>query len=189
MEKIWKPIKNYENNYIISNYGEIKNIQTGKILKGDRNSLGYRRVVLYSPIRKRFFIHRLVAYHFCDGYNPELVVNHKDGNKQNNRADNLEWVTRSQNDLHAYENNLRGVHIAGIKGNIYYRVFDLETNKDIKIYNSGKAFREDYPMGQDCFQRSCKRQWFFKNWHNKKLGKLGLQRINYKSSTTTENIV
>ena len=68
-------------------------------------------MTLYSPVKKRFFIHRLVAQHFCEGYQKDLVVNHKDGNKLNNCANNLEWVTRSENDLHAFKNNLRQKHI------------------------------------------------------------------------------
>ena len=99
---MWKPIKNYEGYYEVSDEGEIRNVKTNKILTGDYNTAGYRRVVLYTPIKQRFFIHRLVAEHFCEGYNKNLVVNHRDGNKTNNRADNLEWVTRSQNDLHAF---------------------------------------------------------------------------------------
>ena len=84
MIEIWKPIKNYENYYSISNLGNVKNNKTGKILCGDINNAGYRRITLYNPVRKRYFIHRLVAYHFCDGYSSELVVNHVDGNKLNN---------------------------------------------------------------------------------------------------------
>ena len=106
MEK-WKDIEGYEGYYQISSYGQVKNLLTNKILIGDTNNLGYKRVTLYSPIKKRFFIHRLVALHFCDGYQKDLVVNHKDGNKMNNKAENLEWVSRSENDLHAFKNNLR----------------------------------------------------------------------------------
>lgn len=107
MKEIWKKIIGYENNYEISSYGNVRNIKTNKILIGDKNSAGYKRVTLYSPIKKRFFIHRLVALHFCEGYKENLVVNHKDGNKLNNHSDNLEWVTRSENDLHAFKNKLR----------------------------------------------------------------------------------
>jgi len=103
----WKDIENYEGYYEISSYGNVRNCKTGKILIGDQNNAGYRRVTLYSPIKKRFFVHRLVAQHFCENYQEDLVVNHKDGNKLNNHYDNLEWVTRSENDLHAFNNNLR----------------------------------------------------------------------------------
>ncbi len=108
--EIWKDIENYEDYYQVSNLGNVRNKITNKILVGDTNNVGYRRVSLYQPLCKRFFIHRLVAYHFCDNYSSDKVVNHKDGNKQNNCADNLEWVTRSENDLHAFKNNLRKAH-------------------------------------------------------------------------------
>lgn len=42
-------------------------------------------------------VHRLVARHFCDGYFPDAVVNHKDGNNRNNMSENLEWVTQKEN--------------------------------------------------------------------------------------------
>ena len=107
--EIWKDVKNHEEFYEINNYGIIRNKITNKVLIGDINSAGYRRVILYNPIKTRYFIHRLVAMHFCDNYHDGYVVNHKDGNKLNNRADNLEWVTRSENDIHAFKNNLRKV--------------------------------------------------------------------------------
>lgn len=174
MKEIWKPIKNYENYYEISNLGNVKNIKTQKILIGDKNNMGYRRVILYNPIKKRFFIHRLVAYHFCNGYKPNLIVNHKDGNKLNNRANNLEWVTRSENDLHAYKNHLRHGHVPFHKGDVYYQVWDNEVF--IKQYDNRSDFYKDYPMSERTFQISVNRGWFFKNWRNKKLGKLQLIR-------------
>lgn len=105
--EIWKDIKDYEGYYQVSSEGNIRNTKTKQILIGDTNNIGYRRVTLYTPIRKRFFVHRLVALHFCEGYSEGMVVNHKDGNKQNNNYTNLEWVTHSENDLHAYKMNLR----------------------------------------------------------------------------------
>ncbi len=90
MKENWKPIKGYESNYEISDMGNVRNKKTKKIIIGDKNNMGYRRVILYTPVKKRFFVHRLVAYHFCRGYREDLVVNHKDGNKLNNKASNLE---------------------------------------------------------------------------------------------------
>ena len=139
--EIWKDIIGYEGYYQISSEGNVRNIKTRQILIGDTNNLGYRRVTLYSPIKKRFFVHRLVALHFCEGYSEELVVNHKDGNKQNNNYTNLEWVTRSENDLHAYEMNLRQPHPCTFKHRIIS--YDLKTGETIKIYENTQACCDD----------------------------------------------
>lgn len=123
----WKDIVGYEEYYQISSYGNVRNKESGRTLVGDTNTLGYRRVWLYKPIKKRFFIHRLVALHFCDGYSDELVVNHKDGIKTNNSADNLEWVTRSENDKHAFRMNLRKKYPCQFK----HKVLAYDKNGDL----------------------------------------------------------
>lgn len=58
--------------------------------------------------RKNRLLHRIIAMTHCPGFAEDLEVNHKDGNKQNNCADNLEWVTPSQNAKHAYATGLHG---------------------------------------------------------------------------------
>lgn len=151
--ELWKDIEGYEGYYQISSYGNVKSLLTNKILTGDTNSLGYRRVWLYQPIKKRMFIHRLVALHFCEGYKKELVVNHKDGNKQNNKAENLEWITRSENDLHAYKNNLRQPHPCQFKKKIIS--YDLTTNAVIKIYNNSKECSEDLKVARSNVYNCC----------------------------------
>lgn len=114
MEKdveIYVPIHDFEDLYAISNYGNVKNIKTNKVLKGRDNGHGYLSVTLGSETRKkRCYIHRLVAEHFLDI--PEclkkykkLDVNHIDSNKSNNFYKNLEWCTRSQNQNHAFQTN------------------------------------------------------------------------------------
>ena len=127
--ELWKNIEEHDN-YQVSSHGNIKNVKTGKILKGDINNIGYRRVIINN---KKYFIHRLVAKYFCDGYQENLVVNHKDGNKLNNHKDNLEWVTRSQNDLHAYKLNLRKPSPCTFKHRVIQ--YDLTTQTIIIIYN------------------------------------------------------
>lgn len=175
-KEIWKPIIGYESNYIISNFGQVKNIKTGKILKGDINNAGYKRITLFTPIKKRFFVHRLVAMHFVKGFDVELVVNHIDGNKLNNNADNLEWVTRSENDLHAYQNNLRHIHCPYINGGMYYQVFDLTNGALIKEYSNQKEICTDYNIDKQTIRAGCVRGWLYKDWHCKKLGKIGIKR-------------
>lgn len=76
----------------------------GKILKPSKNTKGYY-IVNFIINNKRIgvSVHTLIARAFCDGYRFGLVVNHKDGNKSNNHADNLEWVTPSQNMRHSVD--------------------------------------------------------------------------------------
>ena len=125
----WKDINGYEGYYKISNNGQIKNTKTNKNLTGDINSAGYKRITLYSPVKKRFFIHRLVAEHFCNKPSnyKELVVNHIDGNKLNNDYKNLEFVTRSENDIHAFKLGLRKPYPAQYRR----KVIAIKDNKTI----------------------------------------------------------
>jgi hypothetical protein len=88
----------------------IVNVWTGRVLKAHRCKTGYYRVWVTATDRKRksFRVCRLVAMahlEYLKNYN-ELDVNHKDGDKGNNDCDNLEWVTKSENQIHAYENGL-----------------------------------------------------------------------------------
>lgn len=175
-KEIWKQIKGYEGYYSISNLGNVRNDKTQKLLIGDTNGIGYKRVILHQPVKNRYFIHRLVAYHFVEGFNDGLVVNHKNGLKTDNRAINLEWVTRSENDLHAYKNNLRHVHNSGHKGDMYYQVFDYVTGALIKEYATQSDLQTDYPMCQSTVVTSCKRGWFYGNWKQKS-HKIGIRRI------------
>lgn len=151
--EIWKDIIGYEGYYQVSNLGRIKNINTKKILTGDTNNIGYRRVTLYTPEKKRFFIHRLVALHFCEGYQEDLVVNHKDGNKLNNCADNLEWVTRSENDLHAFKMNLRQVYPCQFKKQIL--AFDKDTKQLVKEYQNVQECCDDLHVARSNVYNCC----------------------------------
>ena len=110
MAEEWKSIKNWEDLYEVSNLGNIKNIKTNKLLKGDINNYGYHRVCLYhNNKKKRYFRHRLVAEHFIhnDDIENKKFVNHIDGDKSNNTVDNLEWVTQSENEKHAFKTGLK----------------------------------------------------------------------------------
>lgn len=101
--EIWKDIKGYEDIYQISNLGRVKNTKRNTCLKPRIGKLGYCRVALYKNKNpKHILIHRIVANHFIENtYNKE-TVNHKDGNKQNNNVNNLEWATKSENSLHSF---------------------------------------------------------------------------------------
>lgn len=107
----WKDIEGFENIYQVSNFGRARSLKKNRIylLKNNIDTHGYYYIIPY--VNKKTYthykIHRLVALLFVDGYKPGLIVNHKDGNKLNNNATNLEWVTRSYNNKHAYDIGLK----------------------------------------------------------------------------------
>lgn len=97
---MWMPILD---KYEVSDNGEIRNAKTGRIVKQFVGSGGYMRTQIAGKTRQ---VHRLVALAFIPLVPGKEFVNHKDGDKQNNCVDNLEWCTRSENVRHAYDNSL-----------------------------------------------------------------------------------
>ena len=96
MEEIWKPIKDYEGLYWVSNQGQVKN-KHNRILKPEIRN-GYYSVNLCKNGKMTHFrIHRLVAITFIPNPKNYPMVNHKDENKLNNEASNLEWCTNVYN--------------------------------------------------------------------------------------------
>lgn len=119
MKEIWKDIKGYEGLYQISSFGNVKSLDRYIINKnGDKQyfpgkyltqgiSDSYLKVTLSKNNKQRTFrVHILVARAFIPNPENKPEVNHIDGNKKNNKVNNLEWNTRSENELHAYRNGL-----------------------------------------------------------------------------------
>jgi hypothetical protein len=123
-EENWKPIVGYEGAYEVSDLGRVRSLERvvmavnrwgsstprrvgGRLLRGTDNGRGYLCVQLCDGgQRAPQLVHRLVAEAFVPTYEGRHFVNHKDGVKTNNAAANLEWVTRSENMLHAHETGL-----------------------------------------------------------------------------------
>lgn len=117
-KEIWKDIENYENYYQISNFGRLRSL-TRTIIRQGRPII-MKGKILSPPIARGYKvtklckngtyiykpIHILVAKYFVPNLNNKPEVNHIDGNKLNNYASNLEWVTRSENEQHAYDTGL-----------------------------------------------------------------------------------
>ena len=105
----------------------------GKKKKISSHHSGYKRVNIKG---KHFSIHRLVAEKYLT--NPEMKeqVNHINGNKGDNRVENLEWVSRSENQKHAYQT-------LGVKARTQKRLVDMETAKIIRQkYSNGITLKE-----------------------------------------------
>ena len=99
--EVWKDIEGYEDLYQVSNLGRVKRLNTGRILKGRKNTNGYLQVILCKNGKtKHYYIHRLVAQVFIPNQENKPQVNHIDENKENNHAENLEWVTSKENNNH-----------------------------------------------------------------------------------------
>lgn len=158
MEEIWKDIKDYEGYYQVSNLGRVKSLdryvvcKNGKtqFKKGVMFSICYnKRVNVYEVhlnkdnIRKCFKVHRLVAEAFVPNDDPinKTTVNHKDGNRANNRSDNLEWATYSENEKHSYDELKRPVNIPK---KAKRQTIAIEKDKNFKtIYDSIEAAARD----------------------------------------------
>ena len=88
--------------YEVSNLGRVRNAHTGQIMKFRLNRCGYLTLDLYYKGERKYkLVHRLVATAFVPGWREGLEVNHKNGVKTDNRAENLEWVTQSENMRHS----------------------------------------------------------------------------------------
>ena len=99
-----KDIKGYEGLYKISSEGYVISLKTKRAMQPFINNSGYACLRLSKQgSRKSFTLHRLVALSFVKGYSPNLEVNHIDGNKLNNVASNLEWITKGENLKHKYK--------------------------------------------------------------------------------------
>lgn len=99
-------------NYIVDELGRVYNKNNRELIH-DITHDGYHRVLLYNGSRKsakHYPVHRLVAEAFIPNPDNKPTVNHIDGDKANNRVDNLEWSTRSENAQHAYDHNLNRCH-------------------------------------------------------------------------------
>lgn len=164
------PEKGYENLYEVSNFGKVRNKRNLKEKSSNpTGTVEYLYVNLWKENKgKMFAIHRLVAKAFV--FNPDPInktqVNHIDGNKLNNHFKNLEWNTRSENQLHMYNvlnttppnvgkklggtSKHRNVNKTTVNGCIYYRASVKYKGKRYYLGNfkdedeAGKAVNQFY---------------------------------------------
>jgi hypothetical protein len=145
----WRNINDF-NGYEISNFGNVRgkdrfsgkrsSIVKGKELKQIVNKRGYPETRFRKNGTHFRVIHRLVAKAFIPNPDNKSQVNHIDGNKLNNRVDNLEWVSNSENQKHAYSLGLQPSR-AG-ENNNKAKITDKDVTLLKELYNSGKSVVE-----------------------------------------------
>lgn len=177
--EIWVNIKKWERFYQISTLGNYRSKDRhmphyaggysklkGKVLSPNR-SKGYLIATLYRvengiEIKERWPLHRLVALHFIPNPENKLTVNHKNGIKNDNRIDNLEWATDSEQQLHAVVMGLRNKTL-GENSNLS----KLKNNDVLKIrelYATGNYFQREIADMFGIAEESCHRIIKRKDW-------------------------
>jgi hypothetical protein len=116
--ELWRDINNYECLYQVSSIGNVRSLNRsvyhsgnksqsrikGKLLKPRINNRGYWDLRLSKDGKRRtHFIHRLMGEAFLSNPFKKSEINHKNGIKTDNRLENLEWVTHSENMIHAFK--------------------------------------------------------------------------------------
>lgn len=180
----WKRVNSYEDRYLISNHGRVLGLPWMQISPIDHKTKFYHKLKLLKPtqsvygysmvnlsnkcITKIKSVHRLVALHFIPNPQGKPQTNHKDGNKQNNHIDNLEWVTPSENQLHAFVSGLNKQK-KGLNHILSKQIYQLNNNKIIAEYGSQKEASRETGIQQGNISRACRNsvmaggyQWKFK---------------------------
>lgn len=121
MQETWKPVLGYEGHYEVSDLGRVRSTDTRINLASGRTRVRKGRVLAEQWTNRRYAsislardgetngarVHRLAAVAFVENPNSADEVNHIDGDRRNNAASNLEWVTRAQNNDHAISSGLK----------------------------------------------------------------------------------
>lgn len=142
MTEKWKDVDGYDGLYKVSTLGRVKGKH--RIKSQQDNGKGYLMVRLNKNGESRWhLVHRLVAKAFIENPQNKPTVNHIDGNRKNNKFNNLEWATYSENNLHSYRSN-------GRKSALAVPIYCIETGK---IYKSSYDASKDTGIPQSSINR------------------------------------
>lgn len=171
--EIWQNINGFEGLYKISTAGRIKSLGNGlstnsetkkeRIIKTNFSKTGYEKVKLFkNGVRYYFSVHRLVAITFLDNGSNLREVNHKDGNKSNNNVSNLEWVSSSENQKHAFRLGLQKSKIgSNNKQSKKVAQYDLDGNL-IRVFDCIKQVKRELGFNSYGIIKCCKKEKRYK---------------------------
>lgn len=147
MARIWKDVVGFEGRYKVSDDGKVYSVLANRIIKTCVSNKGYELACLRKAdgTRKQYTVHRIVASAFIPNKHSLRLVNHKDENKLNNRASNLEWCTVSQNNNYGTA-KARRLETWELKHCKPFYVYDLENNFVGEFVNARK-FARAFNMG------------------------------------------
>lgn len=136
MNEIWKTIS-FNDKYSVSNLGKIRHERSGRTLLLKPRPSGYVKPCFgYGKKRRSISLHRLVAEHFLPNPDNKPTVNHKNGDKSDNRVDNLEWATYREQNLHRLKDKPKtGFSLNSARG--MWRL-DKNTGERLEYYQSGR---------------------------------------------------
>lgn len=140
-DEIWKPVLNYEDRYLISNYGRVKSLKINAIMSPQPTKGGYQRVRLFGDDGRYHskMIHNLVAEAFLEKHaktNDKWEIDHIDCNPANNKVDNLRWLTRKENLKRSFDLGHQSKPLSPV---IQY---DLNGNEVARYTGVNEAFRQ-----------------------------------------------
>lgn len=151
IKTMWKKIDYYEN-YSVSVIGQVRNDDTGRI-KAIRVKKGYCFVGLCRFAHKKWVsLHRLVAIAFVENPEGKREVNHKDGDKLNNKAENLEWSTRTENIRHAI---MTGLSVPTLIRSKEVNQYDKQGNF-IRTWKSGRFAARELNINESSLSAAAK---------------------------------
>ena len=152
LKEIWRPVVGYEDLFEVSTRGRVRSKKTGKIKIASKGAGGYVKIKITKNYSQRLLsVHRLVAEAFLEKPDGKNEVNHKDGDKTNNCADNLEWVTKSENMNHAYRTGLQRTTRNG-------KVKSVVCLNDGKFFGTISEASEYYGVSKSQIYWCCRRE-------------------------------
>lgn len=195
-KEVWKDIKDFEGLYQVSNLGNIKRLERDiidfrgvkqhfkeSILSPSINKYGYLQTTLRKNRTKHTVkVHKLVALMFVDNPNNYVIIDHIDGNKTNNVAKNLRWVTNSENVLNPNTYSKFKENVTIVRKNEGVCVCKLDDNyKVLEIFNSFEDAAKNVNCSSQLIKNACKqnnKHYKAKGFHWRK--KIDIPELRFK---------